>query len=206
MIKFEGMLSAFSQLTCFLTSDSLIIQDTAITIFGTGIDIMSQLKCVDGDIASATLEDVFCTFNSIVYADYMTKEYFQNNNILSKCLEVFRKNGTWNLRNCEGLIQNAVNFFSCCGKHVLDESLDYKMILPLLVVALKKFSLNDEIRSDVVSILDYACSSEAINKKTILRSGVMEHLILSLASDEINDEDDEDETNRVRILISQIIA
>ena len=195
---------ACRNLTCVLSCNSLMIQDTSIIIFGTGIDIMSQLKSVDGDITSETLKHVFYTLTTIVNHDYLTKKYFQDNNILSKCLEVFKKNGTWNLRSCEGLILNAVDFFDMCRiKNLLDESLDYKMILPLLVVALKKFPLNYEIRCYVVSILNYACSSEANNKKSILRSGVTEPLVLLLASDEINDED---EKNKVRNLISKIIA
>ncbi|OEU11868.1 hypothetical protein FRACYDRAFT_244988 [Fragilariopsis cylindrus CCMP1102] len=190
---------AFTQI-----SDSLMIQDTAITIFGTGIDIMSQLKSVDGDIASKTLEHVFHSLCGIVYHDRMTKKYFQDKNILPKCLEVFKKNGTWNFRSCEELIHKAVVFFNICRtKNLLDESSDYEMILPLLVVALKKFPSNDKIRGHVVNFLNNACSSEANNKKTILRSGVMEPLVLLLASDEINDENWKD---KVRTLISKIIA
>ena len=119
-------------------------------------------------------------------------------------MDIFKKNGTWNSRSREGLIQQAINFFDCCRyKNLLDESLDYEMILPLLVVALKQFPSNDKIRRFAVNIINRACSSEANNKKIILRSGVMEPLGLLLASDEINDED---EKNKVRTLISKIIA
>ncbi|OEU11403.1 hypothetical protein FRACYDRAFT_245902 [Fragilariopsis cylindrus CCMP1102] len=185
---------AFRNLTCILPSDTLMIQDTAIIIFGTGIDIISLLKSVDGDIASKTLENVFCSLDSIVNHDFVTKKYFQDENILSKCLEIFKMNGTWNLRSCEGLIEHAVDFFDTCDiKYLFDGSSDYKMIIPLLVAALKKFPLNDEIRSYVVTP----------SWNTVLRSGVMEPLILLLASDEINDED---EKNKVRTLISKLIA
>ena len=115
------------------------------------------------------------------------------------------RNGTWNLRIRELLrMHEAVGFFNTCRKkNLLDESVDNDMILPLLVVALKQFPSNDKIRECAVNILDEACLSEAISKKTILRSGVMEPLGLLLASDEINDVE---EKNQVRTLISKIIA
>jgi hypothetical protein len=196
--------NAFRTLSHFLTTDSLMSQEQAIAIFDTGIDVISQLKSVGGDIASETLESVFYTFSDLLVENYITKKYFKDKNILSKYLEVFKKNGTWNLRSCEGLLQEAGDFFdSCRFRNLLDESLDYEMILPLLVVVLKKFPSNDKIRERVVNILDDACSSETNNKKTIFRSGIMKPLGLLLASDEINDED---EKNKVRTLISKIIA
>ena len=123
-------------------------------------------------------------------------------NILSKCLEVFKKNGTWNFRGCERLVKIAVQFFNTCRFHLLDKSLDDRMLLPLLVDVLKKFPSNYRIRVYVVSILDDACSSEASNKKILLRLGVMETLGLLFASDEFSDED---EKNEVRTLIIRII-
>jgi hypothetical protein len=194
--------NALRNLTCNLTTDFLLI--TALNIFDTGIDTMSQLKSVDGDIASEILEHVFCTSNNIVHANYITKKYFQDGNILSKCLDILKKNGVWNFRSREGLLHEAMNFVDCCCiNNLLDESLDYEMILPLLVVALKQFPSNDKIRGYAVNILDEACSSEPNNKKFILKSGVMEPLGSLLASDEINDEN---EKNKVRTLISKIIA
>jgi hypothetical protein len=185
------------------TDSSLMSQDKAVTIFDTGIDVISQLKSVDNSITSRILNQVFCTFNNIVFGNYVTKKYFQDKNILPKCLEVFKKNGAWNFRSHEGLIQEAVDFFKRCHiKHLLDDSSDYEKILPLLVIAIKKFPSNDEIRGNVVGILDDACS-KANNKKIILRSGVMEPLGLLFASDEINNED---EKNKVRTLINKIIA
>ncbi|OEU08671.1 hypothetical protein FRACYDRAFT_249572 [Fragilariopsis cylindrus CCMP1102] len=183
--------NAFRNLTCILTKDLLMIQDTALTIFDTGIGIMSQLKSVDF-FATAILGHVFCTLSQIVIENYITKKYFQDENILSKCLEVLKKNGVWNFRSREGLLHDTMNFVDCCRiKNLLDESLDSEMILPLLVVALKQFPSNDKIRGHAQTTRKYP------------KSGVMEPLGLLLASDEINDEV---EKNKVRTLISKIIA
>jgi hypothetical protein len=77
------------------------------------------------------------------------------------------------------------------------------MILPLLVIAIKKYPSNDEIRKYAMKMMDGSCST--INDKNIiLRSGVMESLGVLLASDEIND--NEDEKNKIRTLITKIIA
>ncbi|OEU07243.1 hypothetical protein FRACYDRAFT_251292 [Fragilariopsis cylindrus CCMP1102] len=197
--------NAFKNLTCILRTDLVMIQDTALSLSDTGIDIMSQLKSVDGDIASEILGNVFLSLNNIVLKNYITKRYFQDKEVLSKCLDIFKKNGTWNFRIREELrMHEAAHFFNTCRKkNLLDESLDNGMILPLLVVALKQFPSNDKIRRHALYFIDKACSSEANNKKIILKLGVMEPLGSLLASDEINDED---EKNKVRTLISKIIA
>ena len=110
----------------------------------------------------------------------------------------------WTFEGGEGLIELAIEFFdSCCNANLLDDGSDYEIILPLLVVALKQFPSNDKIRRHALYFIDKACSSEANNKKIILKLGVMEPLGSLLASDEINDED---EKNKVRTLISKIIA
>ena len=69
----------------------------------------------------------------------------------------------------------------------------------MLVVALKKFPSNDEIREGAMNMMDRSCST--INdKKIIERSGALEVLAIVLASDEINDEDEKD---TVRTLIGK---
>jgi hypothetical protein len=186
-----------------LKNDSLISQEQAIAIFDTGIDIISQLKSVGGDIALETLEDVFYTFNSIISCDYVTKKHFQDKTFFSKCLDVFKKNDAWTCIGREDFIHNTVEFFdSCCDKNLLDESSDYEMILPLLTVFLKKYPSNNKIREHIMNMMDRSCST--INdKKVIERSGALEVLSILLASDNINDEAEKD---TVRTLIGKIVA
>ena len=161
---------------------------------------MSQLKSVGGPIAYEIIEEIFCTFYCIVFKNYVTKKYLRGKNILSKCLEVQKRNGLWTFEGRGGLIQVAIEFFDCCcDANLLDDSSDYEIILPLLVVALKKFPSNDEIREGAMNMMDRSCST--INdKKIIERSGALEVLAILLASDEINDEDEKD---TVRTLIGK---
>ena len=195
---------AFRNLTYSLTnSDWVISKKKAIDIFDTGIDIISQLKSIGGgDIASEILEHIFCTFYYIVVDNYVTKKYFQDKNILSKCLEVLKRNGVWIFESREGLIQEAIEFFDyCCDEYLLDSS-DYEMILPLLVIVLKKFPSNDKIRKGAIDMIGHSCLT--INdKKIIERSGALEVLAILLATDNINDEV---EKFIVRTLIGKIVA
>jgi hypothetical protein len=69
---------------------------------------------------------------------------------------------------------------------LLDRSSDYKKLLPLIIVVLKKYSANTRIRRHAFRMLYRACST--INdKKIIARSGVMEVLGSLLSSDNIGE-------------------
>jgi hypothetical protein len=115
----------------------------------------------------------------------VTNKYLQDKDILSKCLEVFKKDdGTW--KN-EELLRSAIVFFNYCRlSNLLDKSSDYEMLLPFLVVVLKKYSSNDTIRKYVFGMLDGACST-VNDRKIIARSGVMEPIAALLTSDYINE-------------------
>ena len=181
--------------------EDLINKDQAIALFDTGIDIISQLKSVDGPKASSTLCRVFFTFSNIVSNDYVTKKYFQDNDILSKCLEVFKKDDVW---TCQGeeLLGSATRFFrSCCSRNLWDKSSDFEMLLPLLVMALKEYPSNSWIRNEAMYMLDGACSL-VTDKKIVERSGVVEVLGSLLNSDDV----DEADKNIVRYLIHKITA
>ena len=98
-------------------------EDQTIALFDTGIYAISQLKSVDDINASYTLIHVFITFDSIK----VTKKYFQDKDILLKWLEVFKKDdGTWTSTRSKIVA-------------LLDMSSDYEMLLPLLIVVLKKY-------------------------------------------------------------------
>ena len=179
----------------------LIKKDQAIALFDTGIDIISQLKSVDGSVASSTLCNVFVILLDIVSNDYVTKKYLQDNDILSECLLVFKTDDVW---TCQGeeLLRSATHFFRwCCFKNLLDKSSDYETILPLLVMVLKEYPSNSTIRNAAVHILHSACSL-VTDKKIIERSGTVEVLGALLKSEDINEE----AKNKVRTLTNKITA
>ena len=112
--------SALNAITNKITD--VMKEGQTIALCDTGIYVISQLKSVDDINASYTLIHVFITFDSI----NVTKKYFQDKDILLKCLEVFKKDdGTWTSRS------KIVS--------LLDMSSDYEMLLPLLIVVLKKY-------------------------------------------------------------------
>ena len=176
-------------------------KDQATALFDTGIDIISQLKSVDDPKASSTLELVFETFFNIVSNDYVTKKNFQDNDILSKCLEVVKKDDAWTWQDEEFLRSLTLFFISCCVENLLVRISDYEMILPLLVVVLKEYTSNSRIRNEAMDMLDGACSL-VTDKKIIERSGAVEVLGALLKSNDIN----EAAKNTVRTLINKIIA
>ena len=179
----------------------VINTDQAIALFDAGIDVISQLKSVDGSTAAKILLQVFSVLKYIILDNYISKEYFQDEKIFSKCLEVFKHGET---RTCgyEILLEYATRFFrSCHQKSLLDQSSDYEMLLPLLVICLKTFSSNHRIQRISITLLCGAC--DMVNgRKIVERSGVMEPLAALLASSNIR----ETVKNRVRATIHYISA
>jgi len=182
-----------------------ISEEQTFSIFDTGIDIITHLKSVDGAIAIATvtIQNVFRTFAHLVKNDIMTKKLFKDRNILSKCLDVFRKNNntTWDCRIVE-LTNVVTKFLNHCGqKGFFDQASDYEQLLPFIIVCAKKFPSDIPIQKRTIYLLNDAC--DKFNDKTIIeRSGAMVVLSELLASNDAN----EDLKNRVRTLIRQITA
>jgi len=170
---------AFRNITC---GTAAINKDQAVALFDTGIDIIHQLKSVEGQFTSLILEHVFCTLDNIVFAyNYITKEHFQDKGILSKCLDAFKKDDTWECRS-ENVFVSVTSFLKrCLAEELWDHSSDFEMLLPILVIGLKKFPLNDRIQNISITLLVGAC--RMINdKKIIERSNAMEPLAVFLAS------------------------
>jgi hypothetical protein len=166
----------------------LINKDQAIALFDTGINTISHLKSVDYPEASSTVEHIFVTLSSVVFCNYVTKKYLQDNDILSKCLVVFKKDDVWTCQD-EELLQSATRFFVlCCFKNLLDKSSDYEMLLPLLVMV-----SNSGIRHDAMYMLDGA---EIVERSTV---EVLESL---LNMEDVN----EDTKKMVRYLIHEITS
>lgn len=178
-----------------------ISKHQAIVLFDTVIDILFQLKSHDGRVVSNTLEHAFVTLNNVVRCNYVEKEHFQHTNILSKCLNVFRKDGTWGDRS-EKETRAALNFFDWCRvKQLLDDVTDYEILLPFVSISLKKFPLSVSIRRCAIIFIERSCDN-VNDRTTIEKAGALEALSLLLTSDGIS----ENEKMKVRALISNIIA
>jgi hypothetical protein len=113
----------------------------------------------------------------------------------------FKNDETWTCR-CGILWEYASRFFySCHFRSLLDQSSDYEMLLPLLVIGLEKFSSNHKIQDISITLLVGAC--RMLNgRKIVERSGVMKPLAVLLASSNIS----EAEKTRLRAVIHYISA
>ena len=200
---------ALDNITAFETdvmTEDVINKDQTIALFDTGIDVISQLKSVHGDVASEILELVFGALNNCIKfsRSYVTTKYFQDKDILAKCLEVFKMDDdgdTWTCRSENAMEATILFFYTCYSKALLDRSSDYEILLPLLVMVLKVYPSNDGIRHKAMMLIRDACSI-VNDRKTIERSGAMEVLGALLASDNIN----EAEKRKARFLTRLITA
>jgi hypothetical protein len=190
-----------SSITCL--ARDMIVHDRAYCIFICCVDIIGHLRSVTDPMTYEILCDVLDTFNNIMVVDHidLTKE-FKGKAILSKCLEIFKKDGT--MFSCENdvMMSAVIDFLDTCQhKELLNEDSDQESFVYLCIIGLKEFPANDEIRKKVVKLLDGACST-IYNKKIIERAGTMVGLAPLLTSDDI----DEVEKDNVRGLMRKILA
>lgn len=68
-------------------------------VFDSGIDDLAQLRAADDTANFDTMDSVFTTLYTITRNNYATKNEFKDKNILSTCLEVFKKDDVWSRTN-----------------------------------------------------------------------------------------------------------
>jgi hypothetical protein len=189
----------------------LMGKELALAILDLGMNNIAKLnRVVDDPIALDTVRAIFDTLSNIVLInDYVTKKYFKDANILSKCLEVFKKedNVSWIGGRCENeekLMKSATRLFAvCCRKKLFDECYDYESLLPVCVMSLKEYPTNEQIRKNVLKLLNGAlCTDEIHDQRTIEKAGTIEALSSLLTTKGI----DEGEKTKIRKVISKIIA
>ncbi|OEU11738.1 hypothetical protein FRACYDRAFT_244861 [Fragilariopsis cylindrus CCMP1102] len=194
----------------------LLGQELALAVLDLGMKNITELNKVVVDEHPIALD--------IVRAIFDTK-YFRDKNILSKCLEVFKNeknnNVSWiggGRRYCENeekLLKSATRLFAvCCRKKLLDEcSSDYENLLPVCVMSLKEYPTNEQIRKNVLKLLNGALlrtdnNNEVVHhdddqRRTIIeKAGTIEALSSLLTTKGIN----ETEKTKIRKVISKIIA
>jgi len=178
-------------------------EDQASSVVDTGIDIMTHLKSVDGDIAINIYQAVFLTLHNLVINENVNKEFFKNQNILSKCLDVFKKNDniTWDCKTIDLMACVTRFFIRCRQQGFFDQASDYEQLLPFIIVCVKKFPSDISIQKHTIDLLNDSCN--VLNDKKIFeRSGTMVVLGELLASNDVN----ERVKKKVRTLIHRITA
>ena len=177
-------------------------EDQAFSVFGTGIDLITHLKYVDGDNAISIFQQVFCTFMFLTKNYTMTKKFFKDKNIISKCLDVLKKNNTtWDCRTVE-LMEVVMPFFGICIlKRIFDLVLDYEQVLLFIIVCAKKFSSDITIQKHAIDLLKNTCDVLS-DKSLIEKAGAVAFLGELLASNCAS----ESLKKKVRTLIRRITA
>jgi hypothetical protein len=171
-----------------------------------GINVVVELKSVEGREASSTLEDAFITMSNVVSNDYVTVQHIQEKDIIRHCLEPFTKeDGSFTFRS-EVVTNKAINFFNWChNKSLLEESNGEKiyenMLLPFFVQALKRYPSNEKIQINAFNFLEYTCTV-IDDKSKIEAAGAMEVLSSMLIAPDIHAE----KKKRIRRLIIAITA
>lgn len=187
----------------FSSSSLNIEEEKAVAVFGTGMDLLTKLKYVDESGTSVLLEHIFITLRLIVHRNCITKPFIQQNTIISKCLDVFKKkNGSWNDDRGEEATKWATELF--CDLH--DQNLltcdsDYELLLPFYVFAFEKQLSNDCIHDNSIDFFGKSCSV-ICDTNIIKRSKVLESLGRILSASEVS----EDKRKEVGILIGKIAA
>jgi hypothetical protein len=190
-----------SSITCLV--GDMIVHDRAYCIFICCVDIIGHLRSVTDPMASEILCDVLGTLNNIMSVDHidLTRE-FKGKAILSKCLEILKKDGALFSYGNDVIMATVVDFLDTCyHKELLNQDLDQETFIYLCVIGLKQFPANGTIRKQVVKLLDGACST-IYDKKIIERADTMVGLAPLLTSDDI----DEVEKDNVRGLMRKILA
>ena len=190
-----------SSVTCL--AGDMIVHERAYCIFICCVDIIGHLRSVTDPLTYEILCDVLDTLNNIMVVDHidLTKE-FRGKAILSKCLEIFKKDGT--MFRCEnGEIMSAViDFLDTCQRmKLLNGDSDQESFVYICVIGLKEFPANGAIRKKVVQLL-YAAYSTIYDKKIFERADTMVGLAPLLTSEDI----DEVEKDNVRGLMCKILA
>ena len=105
---------AFYNIYLLRSENEIIKKEKANAVFQTGIDVLPHLKLVLIDnVSSIVVGNILHTFSVIVRNKYVTKDFIQNNNCISKCLDVLKKNdGTWkDNEGDEHPAERAISFF-----------------------------------------------------------------------------------------------
>ena len=203
-LKLAGLENVLGALRNVIANGSEISKEHRIAVFETCIDVMPHLKSIDATLSNVGLGHIFVTLSNLVRQGSVTTDYFRHSlTIVSKCLDVFKKNdGTWIDRG-ETVTDWAIVFFIRCYPkrlRVNDDS-DYETLLHFYTFALKQHAANTHVRGNVIRFFRKSCT--AVHDKNIIKqSGVMESLALFLGSNEIDD----DKKKEVGVLIGKIAA
>ncbi|VEU36431.1 unnamed protein product [Pseudo-nitzschia multistriata] len=197
----EGVWNAIMNVYC--NAETAMTKKLSMLVLDAGLQMLARIGSVDHPVAAETIANVFNTFYRITYHGYVTNEEFQKLDILTHCLDVFKRDVT-SSDGDEELLEEAISFFyGCHEKTLFGKSSDYERVLPLCVMGLREFAYdNANIREWATKLLDGACSNIQKKETIMMAEGAIEALAPLLTAKDV----DTAEKDEVRKLIRKIIA
>mmetsp|Transcript_26614 Transcript_26614/g.58571 ORF Transcript_26614/g.58571 Transcript_26614/m.58571 type:complete len:566 (-) Transcript_26614:394-2091(-) len=197
----EGVWNAIMNVYC--NAEAAVTKDVSMLVLGAAIEMMSAVGSIDHPLAAETLANIFNTLYRIAYHDFVSKEDFQQMDILKHCLNVFKRDVT-SSEGDEELLEEAISFFyGCHEKDLFDKSLDYERVLPLCVMGLREFAQdNQNIREWASKLLDGACSNIEKKESILMAEGAIEALAPFLTSKYVSVAEKEELRKLIRKIVS----
>merc|ERR1712183_196291 len=155
---------------------NIIRKEQAIDLLDTGLNVVVEMKAVDGREAGSGLEDAFITMSNVVSNGYVDKSQLYEKDVIPKCMQAFRKDRS------ELVTNKAINFFNWChNKDLLEGASDsvYEVLLPFFTEGLKAYPRNEKIQMNTFNFLEYSCTV-VTDKSIIEKAGAMEALSVVL--------------------------
>ena len=199
----EGIWNAIMNVYC--NAEAAVTKEISMAVMDTSIELMSVIGSVDHPIATETLANVFNTLYRITYHGFVTKEDFQQRDLLNHCLSVFKRDVTTS-EGDEELLEEAMSFlYGCHEKSLFNKGPDYESVLPLCVMGLREFALeNENIREWASKLLDGACSNVENKALIMMAEGAIEVIAPFLTYEDVGPADKEFMRNLIRKIISPV--
>jgi len=197
----ESLWNATMNVYC--NAEASMTKEISMQVLDSAIATISSVGSIDHPIACETLANVFNSLYRITYHGFVTKEEFQDKNVLEHCLSIFQRDVT-SSDGDEELLEEAFSFlYGCHEKKLLDAGTDYEGLLPLCVIGLQEFAHeNDSIREWATKLLDGACSNVANKESIMMAEGAIEALAPLLTAKDVG----ADEKEELRELMRKILA
>lgn len=199
----EGVWNAIMNVYC--NAEAAITKTISMLVLDAGLQMLARIGSVDHPIAAETIANVFNTFYRITYHNYLTRDEFRQMNILTHCLDIFKRDVVTSSEGDEELLEEAISFLHGCHEKGLfvTQSADYERVLPLCVMGLREYARdNANIREWATKLLDGACSNVHKKETIMLAEGAIEALAPFLTSEDV----DAAEKDVMRKLIRKIVA
>jgi hypothetical protein len=192
-----------------IDTSSRSFKDRFCSIVNSCLDILAKLLSRDDRTSFDIMSIAFSILGnaskiSTKMKDYVVIREIRNKGIISKTVEVFKMDDdSWNFRDNKLLRSVLCMLTDLNDNNLLTQASDFQSLLPLLVVAIKRFSrgFTIYIESSIITLLEKAVNTIEI-KLIIEKAGVPGALVLLLETDDAP----ERMKKRVRNFVVKIIC